>query len=199
MSAQILSAFLLFAVASLFTPGPNNLMLMTSGVNYGFAATVPHALGVALGFGFLVLMVGLGLGAVFEALPALYAVIKVAGAVYLLYLAWVIARAAPAEAKAGKGRPLRFFEAAAFQWVNPKALVMAIGAVSAYAAVAGFPLNVAILTSVFVALGLLSSATWVLFGTSLKAVVSNPRRARVFNLVMAAALVVSVIPVVWNA
>ena len=101
MSRELLIAFVLFALASLFTPGPNNLMLMTSGVNFGFARTMPHALGVVLGFGFLVLVVGLGLGSLFAAIPVLYTVLKVAGAAYLLYLAWLIARSGPA---AGIGR-----------------------------------------------------------------------------------------------
>jgi threonine/homoserine/homoserine lactone efflux protein len=198
MSADLLAAFLVFAVTSLFTPGPNNLMLMTSGVNFGFARTLPHALGVAAGFGFLVLVVGLGLGAVFAAFPVLYTVVKFAGAAYLLYLAWMIARSGPAEISTGRARPLRFLQAAAFQWVNPKALVMAIGAVSTYAAVAPFPANVAVLTVIFVGFGLLSSSTWILFGTSLRGVVTDPKRARTFNFVMAAALVVSLVPVFWD-
>jgi threonine/homoserine/homoserine lactone efflux protein len=197
-SPDLLSAFLLFAVTSLFTPGPNNVMLMTSGVNFGFALTVPHALGVALGFGFLVFTVGLGLGAVFTAFPALYAIVKFTGALYLLYLAWLIAKSGPAEISSGQSRPLRFFEAALFQWVNPKALVMAIGAVSTYAAIATFPVNVVLMTAIFVCLGMLSSGTWILFGTTLRGVVTDPQKARIFNLAMAVALVVSVVPVFWN-
>src|SRR4051812_15798766 len=119
MSRDLVTAFVLFAIASLFTPGPNNLMLMTSGVNFGFTRTLPHALGVVIGFGFLVLALGLGLGAVFEAVPGLYAVLKFAGAAYLLYLAWRIASAGPATIRKRDGRPFTFLEAAAFQWVNP--------------------------------------------------------------------------------
>ncbi len=198
MSRELITAFVVFALVSLFTPGPNNVMLMTSGVNFGFRRTLPHALGVTLGFGFLVLLVGLGLGAVFAAFPVLYTILKFVGAAYLLYLAWLIARSGPAETKASRGRPLSFFEAAAFQWVNPKALVMAIGAITTYAAVAAFPGNVAILSLIFTALGFLSSATWILFGTSLRAIVTDPRRVRAFNLVMAAALVASIVPVFWE-
>jgi threonine/homoserine/homoserine lactone efflux protein len=198
MSRDLVTAFVLFAVASLFTPGPNNIMLMTSGVNFGFARTLPHALGVVFGFGFLVFLVGIGLGAVFAALPILYTVLKFAGAAYLLYLAWLIARSGPAELGGGRGRPLSFLEAAAFQWVNPKALVMSIGAISTYAAIATFPLNVTVMVLIFVALGFLSSGTWILFGTSLRAIVTDPKRVRIFNLVMAAALAISVLPVVFE-
>jgi threonine/homoserine/homoserine lactone efflux protein len=148
MSRELFTAFVVFALVSLFTPGPNNLMLMASGVNYGFRRTLPHALGVAFGFGFLVLLVGIGLGAVFVAFPPLYTVLKFAGAAYLVYLAWLIARSGPAESGKG-GRPLTFLQAAAFQWVNAKALVMAVGAVSTYAAVAAFPGNVGLISGVF--------------------------------------------------
>src|SRR2546430_96088 len=127
VSRELIIAFVVFALASLFTPGPNNLMLMTSGVNYGFTRTLPHALGVAFGFGFLVLVVGIGLGALFAAFPALYTILKFAGAAYLIYLAWLIARSGPAKASGTRDQPLTFLQAAAFQWVNAKALVMAVG------------------------------------------------------------------------
>jgi threonine/homoserine/homoserine lactone efflux protein len=199
MSRELFTAFVIFALVSLFTPGPNNLMLMTSGVNHGFRRTLPHALGVAFGFGFLVLLVGLGLGVVFAAFPPLYTVLKFAGAAYLVYLAWLIARSGPAGTGGTGGRPLTFLEAAAFQWVNAKALVMAVGAVSTYAAVAAFPANIGLITGVFTTLGLLSSSTWILFGTSLRAIITDPKRARAFNLAMAVALVASIVPVFWEA
>jgi threonine/homoserine/homoserine lactone efflux protein len=87
MSFDLLAAFLLFAAVMLFTPGPNNIMLMSSGLNFGFARTLPHMLGVSLGFGLMVFLVGIGLGAIFRIYPALYLVLKYAGAAYLLYLA----------------------------------------------------------------------------------------------------------------
>jgi threonine/homoserine/homoserine lactone efflux protein len=195
VSRELAVAFVVFALASLYTPGPNNIMLMTSGVNYGFGRTIPHAAGVTLGFGFLVLTVGLGLGALFAAVPALYTALKFAGAAYLLYLAWLIARAGPPETKGSRGRPFTFLEAAAFQWVNAKAWVMAVGAVSTYAAVAAFPANIILLAGTFTALGATSSLAWVLFGTALRGVLSRPKVARVFNLTMAAALAASLIPV----
>jgi threonine/homoserine/homoserine lactone efflux protein len=194
MSLDLLVAFILFALATLFTPGPNNLMLMASGLNFGVRRTLPHMFGVTLGFGFLVLVVGLGLGAVFAAYPPLYTVLKFAGAAYLLYLAWLIANAGPAGG-AGRNEPFSFLQAAAFQWVNAKAWVMAVGAVTTYAALAVYPLNVVLIGGIFVALGTLSSGTWMLFGTGLRPIVTDPRKVRVFNIVMALALVASLVPV----
>jgi threonine/homoserine/homoserine lactone efflux protein len=194
LSFELLIAFVVFAVATLFTPGPNNVMLMASGLNFGFERTLPHVLGVTLGFGFMVLVVGFGLGAVFAAYPAIYAVVKYAGAAYLVYLAWRIATAGAAKGEGG-GRPLTFVHAAAFQWVNAKGWVMAIGAVTAYAAVAPYPLNIFLLAGVFTLFGAASSTTWLLFGTVLKRVVSDPRSVAIFNRTMAVLLVLSLVPV----
>ena len=194
MSFDLLAAFVVFAVATLFTPGPNNVMLMASGLNFGFARTLPHVLGVTLGFGFMVLVVGFGLGAVFATYPAIYTTVKLAGATYLLYLAWRIATAGAAKGEGG-GRPFSFVEAAAFQWVNAKGWVMAIGAVSAYAGIAPYPQNIFLLAGVFTLFGAASSTTWLLFGTALKRVVSAPRSVTIFNRTMAALLVLSLVPV----
>jgi threonine/homoserine/homoserine lactone efflux protein len=196
MSPDLLAAFVVFAVVTLFTPGPNNVMLMASGVNYGFARTQPHVVGVAVGFGFLVIVVGLGLGALFAAWPGLYAGLKFVGAAYLLYLAWLIATSGPVKGgEAGGGRPFTFLQAAAFQWVNAKGWVMATGAVTAYAALARFPVNVLIIAGIFTGLGFLSGWTWLLFGTGLRHVLTRPGAVRAFNIVMALALVASLVPV----
>ena len=175
MVSELQWALLGFVVVTLFTPGPNNTMLMTSGLNFGFRRGLPHLWGVALGFALMVLAVGLGLGAVFQAYPMLYVVLKYAGALYLLYLAWQIATSGPPEEnQAARGRPITFLQGAAFQWLNPKAWVMAVGGISTYAAVAAFPGNVLLIAFLFGSLGILSSATWLGFGTGLK----PPRRAR---------------------
>ncbi len=194
MSTELLLAFVLFALATLFTPGPNNIMLMATGLNFGFARTVPPGFGVPLGFGFMVMAVGFGLGAVFAAYPVLYQVLKYAGAAYLLYLAWRIAKADGAHGES-RARPLTFLQAAAFQWVNPKAWVMAVGAITAYAGIAAYPANVLVIGTIFAVLGTVSSFTWVLFGTSLKRLVNNPRSMRIFNVAMALLLAASLIPV----
>jgi threonine/homoserine/homoserine lactone efflux protein len=200
MPLDLLGALLVFVVVTLFTPGPNNAMLMTSGLNFGFRRGLPHLWGVALGFGVMVLAVGLGLGALFAAYPAAYTVLKYAGAAYLLYLAWQIATAGPIEVGGeARGRPITFLEAAAFQWLNPKGWVMAVGAVSAYAAVAAFPFNVLLMSFLFGSLGILSSATWLGFGTGLKRLLTSPRVVRAVNIAMALALVASLWPILADA
>jgi threonine/homoserine/homoserine lactone efflux protein len=200
MPLDLLGALLVFVVVTLFTPGPNNAMLMTSGLNFGFRRGLPRLWGVALGFGVMVLAVGLGLGALFAAYPAAYTVLKYAGAAYLLYLAWQIATAGPIEEGGeARGRPITFLEAAAFQWLNPKGWVMAVGAVSAYAAVAAFPFNVLLMSFLFGSLGILSSATWLGFGTGLKRLLTSPRVVRAVNIAMALALVASLWPILADA
>ncbi len=193
---DLLVALALFCIVTLFTPGPNNLMLMTSGLNFGVRRGVPHMLGVTLGFSAMVLIVGLGLGAIFEAWPLLYLALKYAGAAYLLYLAWQIAVSAPpSEQQRSAGRPISFLQAAGFQWVNPKAWVMAVGAVSTYAAIAPFPLNMIVIAALFGVFGFASSGTWLGFGAALQRVLKDPRAVRVFNVIMALLLVASLYPI----
>jgi threonine/homoserine/homoserine lactone efflux protein len=200
MSSELFWALLVFALVTLFTPGPNNTMLMASGLNFGFRRGLPHLWGVALGFGVMVLAVGLGLGAVFAAYPAAYTVLKYAGAAYLLYLAWQIATAGPMEdGGEARGRPITFLQGAAFQWLNPKGWVMAVGAVSTYAAVAPFPANMALIASLFGGLGIVSSATWLGFGTGLQRLLTSPRAVRTVNVVMALLLVASLWPILADA
>lgn len=196
MQMDLLWALALFCAVTLFTPGPNNVMLMASGLNWGFSRSVPHIFGVAFGFALMVVLVGIGLGAVFTAFPWTYVALKYAGAAYLLYLAWQIAVSGPMEDDQGSaGRPMTFVEAALFQWVNPKAWVMAVGAMSAYAAVAAFPWNVAINSALFGILGLPSCGAWVLFGSAMRRVLTSARAVRAFNIAMALALVASLWPV----
>lgn len=200
MGTELQWALLAFVVVTLFTPGPNNTMLMSSGLNFGFRRGLPHLWGVTFGFAFMVLAVGLGLGAVFQAYPALYMGLKYAGAAYLLYLAWQIATSgAPAENDTTSGKTITFLQAAAFQWLNPKAWVMAVGAVSTYAAVAAFPANVVLIAVLFGGLGILSSATWLGFGTGLKRLLTSPRAVRLVNAAMALLLVASLWPILSEA
>ena len=197
MAPDLLWALLGFVVVTLFTPGPNNTMLMTSGLNFGFRRGLPHLWGVSLGFAVMVLAVGSGLGAVFQLYPVLYTVLKYVGAAYLLYLAWQIAVSpppAPGE-RGAAGKPISFLQAVAFQWVNPKAWVMAVGAITTYAAVAAFPVNVVIIAALFCVLGVASSGTWLGFGAGLQRVLKEPGAVRVFNVVMALLLVASLYPI----
>jgi threonine/homoserine/homoserine lactone efflux protein len=201
MSYELFGAFFLFAIVTLFTPGPNNIMLMTSGLNFGFRGAQAHIWGVTLGFSFMVLVVGLGLGAVFASYPALYAVIKYAGAAYIIYLAWIIARSDAVEEGKSRGGPITFLQAVGFQWVNPKGWVMVVGAITTYAAIARFPINVVLMAAVFGVFGLASSASWAFFGSSLRSIIAAPRSVRIFNIAMAILLVASLVPVfvdVWE-
>lgn len=200
MNPDLAAALLLFVVVTLVTPGPNNAMLMATGLTYGFRRGLPHLLGVALGFGFMTLAVGFGLGALLLAAPVAYSVLKYVGAAYLLYLAWAIATASPEfEEKAGSGHPISFVQAAMFQWLNPKAWVMAVGAVSTYAGVAAFPGNMLLIAGMFGFFGLFSSGLWLGFGTGLRKILKSPRAVRTVNIVMALLLVVSIWPVIADA
>ncbi len=147
----------------------------------------------------MVFAVGVGLGAVFQAYTAAYTVLKYVGAAYLLYLAWQIATAGPAEESGDdRGRPINFVDAAVFQWFNPKGWVMAVGAVSTYAAVAAFPLNVVLIASLFGALGILSSAAWLGFGTGLERLLTSPRAVRTVDVIMALLLIASLWPMFFD-
>jgi threonine/homoserine/homoserine lactone efflux protein len=199
MSHELLIAFIVFAAAMLYTPGPNNVMLMASGLNYGFRRSLPHVAGVTIGFSFLVCVIGLGLGAVFAAYPVLHTILKYAGTAYLIYLAVVIAMSGSADPSGGeRSKPMTFLGAAAFQWVNVKGWVIAVGTITAYAAVASYPWNILILSALLLAVGLTSSATWVLFGSSLQSLVRSPRAVRIFNVTMALLLLASLYPVLME-
>ncbi|MEM6441750.1 MAG: LysE family translocator, partial [Pseudomonadota bacterium] len=183
----------LFALVTSITPGPNNLMLMASGANFGLRRTVPHMLGVGLGFVAMALGIGLGLMQVFDAYPAAYDVLRAAGAVYMLHLAWKIARAAPPEGGAAAGKPMSFLAACAFQWVNVKAWAMAVTAVSLYAPSRTWQ-AVALVAVVFGAVNLPSVSLWAVLGVQLRRWLGSPGRLRAFNWTMAALLVASLWP-----
>jgi threonine/homoserine/homoserine lactone efflux protein len=201
MSHQLLLAFIVFAVVMFFTPGPNNIMLLSSGLTYGFRPTVPHILGITFGFAFMVGAVGVGLGAVFLAYPVLQTILKWGGVAYLVYLAAAIAMSDPVKPEEGGRRkgPMTFIGAAMFQWINAKGWVMVISTITAYAAIAAFPLNIAIQVAISLALGVLSCTTWALFGSGLRPLLSSRRAVRIFNIVMALLLLASLIPVFMEA
>lgn len=196
MTYDILLALITFAFVSSITPGPNNLMLMASGANFGFRRTVPHMLGIGLGFTFMVLLVGTGLVQVFEAYPVSYLGLKIASVVYLLYLAWKIAHAAPAKEEAATGTPMTFLQAAAFQWVNPKAWAMALTATTAYTPDHTLT-AIMIVALIFGAVNLPSVSVWTILGQQMARILTNPRRLFFFNWTMAALLVASLYPVLW--
>jgi threonine/homoserine/homoserine lactone efflux protein len=197
MNLELISGLAAFSLVSSITPGPNNLMLMASGANFGFRRTIPHMLGVGLGFGFMVLVVGTGLMGVFTALPASYAALKIVSVVYLLYLAARIATAAaPAQDGLATGRPFNFWQAAAFQWVNPKAWTMALTSIAVYAPTRSLG-AVVLVASVFALVNLPCVSAWTVLGEKLRVLISSPTRLRVFNWTMAALLVGSLYPVLF--
>ena len=187
------AALAAFAFVSSITPGPNNLMLMASGANFGIVRTVPHMLGVAIGFVAMVVGVGVGLMRVFDAWPAAYAILRAASLAYLAWLAWRIARSARPEGAEAGARPMTFFEAAAFQWVNPKAWAMALTAITLYAPSRGLA-AVLLVALVFGAINLPSVSTWAAAGRGLRQLLDRPARLRAFNWMMAALLLASTIP-----
>lgn len=194
MTDQLLAAYVVYAFVSSITPGPNNIMLLTSGLNFGILRTVPHMLGVNLGFVAMVMIMGLGLGTLFVRFPMLHTVLKYAGAAYLLYLAWRIANAGAIKAATAGGRPLTFLEAAAFQWINPKAWVMAVTSIATFTRPETVFHDLPVIGLVLLVINLPSILTWVGFGAALQRILSDPVKLRAFNIVMAGLLALTVVP-----
>ncbi|HZX51850.1 MAG TPA: LysE family translocator [Pseudomonas sp.] len=196
MTAELLIAFIAFAFVTSVTPGPNNMMLLASGVNFGLRRSLPHMFGISLGFMLLVASVGLGLGQLFEQVPLLHNLLRYLGAAYLLYLAWKIARSgAPQHGEQPVGKPFTFIQAAAFQWVNPKAWIMAIGAITTYTPQENFVVNVLLIAALFALVNCPSVGLWTVAGSLLRNWLNNARALRVFNIGMALLLVASLYPI----
>lgn len=196
MPIDLLSALALFAFATSITPGPNNLMLMASGANFGFRRSIPHMLGIGIGFIVMILGVGAGLIQLFDAYPVSYSVLKVLSVAYMLWLAWKTATAAGLKDGKTQGQPMTFLQAAAFQWVNPKAWAMALTAITAYAPdrTLWALLMVAL---IFGAINFPAVSTWTLLGQQMARVLRGHRQRTVFNWCMAALLLASLGPVLW--
>jgi threonine/homoserine/homoserine lactone efflux protein len=183
-----------------FTPGPNNILVASSGVNFGFRATIPHILGVTVGYPLMLLLVGVGLARIFTDVPQVHTVLKYVCIVYLLYLAWRIAFAPVANAETRRtAKPMTFMQAAAFQWVNGKGWVVALSAVTTYTVVnATLTMQVVALAALALLVTLGSVTTWTLFGAFLRRYLHTERRRRIFNYSMAGLLVASILPVFWE-
>ncbi len=192
---ETLVPYVLYCIAMSGTPGPNNVMVMASGVNYGYRRTLPHIFGINIGFSLMLGLVALGLGAAFLAEPRLQLLLKIVGVAYMLWLAWKIATASGiAEGQAG-GRPMTFLEGAAFQWVNVKAWFMVVGAISVYAPPGFSPLQKALyLGGVMLIAGSPPTHIWTLFGVGIRRFLQNPKTLRAFNITMALLLVMSLAP-----
>ena len=195
MPIELLTALMTFAFVSSITPGPNNLMLMTSGANFGFKLTIPHMLGVALGFTLMIVLVGIGLMQLFDLYPISYQILKYASIVYLLYLSYKIATSSqPIDQTQQESKPFTFVQAALFQWVNPKAWTMALTAISVYAPNKSIP-AVLLVAAIFGAINLPSICSWIVLGQQLRRFLNSHRKLKIFNLTMAALLILSLYPV----
>lgn len=186
-----------FAAVSVSSPGPNNVMITASGVNFGFRRTIPHMLGIAIGFAVMNLAVGLGLGRMFETYPLIHVVLKYVSIVYLVYLAWKIANSGPVEEGRARAKPFTFLQAAAFQWVNPKAWAIAVGAVATFTTVGGDLLGeVMVMSLIFLLCTIPSASTWTFFGTVIGRFLHTPERLKAFNWFMAGLLLLSLVPAI---
>lgn len=195
MTSEILLSLIMFSFVSTITPGPNNLMLMTSGTNFGFKKTIPHMLGITLGFSFMLIVVGLGISSIFQKWPEAYSVLKVLSFIYMIWLAWKIAHSSAPEVNSDKVRPMTFIQAALFQWVNPKGWSMAISAVTIFS-----PKNdlysVLVISSVFAVINIPSVCSWTFLGQKMRQWLSSSKRLKIFNWSMAVLLLGSMISMI---
>lgn len=193
MTLDALLTLFMLAMAAGWTPGPNNALLAASGVKFGLRRTVPHALGVGLGFPVMVFIVGLFLGAAFQASAVLREALRYGGAAMLLWVAWKIASAGGLGASSGPTRPFRFHEAAAFQWINPKGWVMAISLTAQFVNPAHIWVTALMVAGVFLVVGFSSAFGWAALGTGLRRFLSKGHRMRVFDITMGAVIALGVI------
>jgi threonine/homoserine/homoserine lactone efflux protein len=189
-----LPAAMTFALVMSITPGPNNTMLLASGVNFGFRRTLPHMLGITLGCMVMMIAIGLGLGQLFERMPSLFVALQAASVAYLIYLAWKIAMSRSLSIGKGDQRPMTILQAAAFQWVNPKAWMMAVTGVTAFRLSNDLLTNAVFLALAFAIVNLPSISVWAAFGVGVRRLLSSATVLRAFNWTMAALLVASIAP-----
>jgi len=213
MNTTLFFGLLAFSLVSAFTPGPNNLLALAQGANFGYRKTLPHVFGVGFGFAFMLFLMGAGLGKLFEAFPAAYEILHWGALAYLVFLAWKIAnskgfhtagpengtgRAEGSENAAADSKPITFFGSAAFQWINPKAWVAAITLVTTFTDPASYWLSLVVAGAANVAIAISAVSSWALFGTIVKKWLSDSRRLKIFNWSMAIILLVSVVPSVFK-
>jgi len=190
-------ALILFILSTSGTPGPNNIMILTSGVNHGIRNSLPHVLGVNIGFPVMIIAVGLGVMALFQQLPWLHQLIQVISIGYLAYLAFKIATMSVNNELKENKKPINFLQAAAFQWVNPKAWVMSVSAIVAFSTPdANILEQVAIIAGFYFAFGLPCSFAWLFVGKWLRNILTHENYVKRFNLIMAAALLSSLYPMI---
>lgn len=196
MTYDLIYGLALFAFASSVTPGPNNIMLMASGANFGLRRTLPHMAGVSFGHAFMTLVLGLGLAQLFDALPRLRLALTIVAGIYLLWLAWKVANAAPPADAPDNARPLTFLQAVGFQWVNPKAVYMSIYAQTTFAPEGSGWVGACLVALIFGLVNLPSVSVWAWGGVQVRRWLDGPGRLRAFNITMALLLVASMYPMV---
>lgn len=195
MTYETLFPLMLYAFSTSITPGPNNLMLMSSGANFGLIRTLPHLAGISFGFTLMTVLIGVALMGPIERYPALLEGLKYICFAFVLYLAWrILTSSAPDGEKSKRARPLAFHEAAAFQWLNPKAIAMALTTITAYCQQQSF-WSILLAASIFGLINAPSSGIWILLGQSMRRLLQRPAALRLFNTVMASLLVLSMLPV----
>lgn len=195
MNGSLFLALTLFAVVSSITPGPNNTMILASGVRFGFRRSLPHLAGISLGFGVMVTLVGLGLHAVLRDAPVILDTLRYVGSAYLVWLAYQLATAPPpGTEQAAAAQPMGFWAAAAFQWVNPKAWIMAMTAVTTYLPDKPLAWQILGVAGWFTVINIPCVAAWAGFGSAMRSYLQDPLRLRIFNVTMAVALLASLYP-----
>lgn len=197
MDAEYYIGLLAFTFAVSITPGPNNLMLLASGLNHGVRRSLPHFAGIALGFAIMIIIIGLGFDALLAEFPEVFITIKILGVSYLVFLAWKIANAGRQSASDELKKPFSFFQAAAFQWVNPKAWVMAVTAITAFTVQDRMLESVAAVSLAYLLACCFGPGIWLVAGRSLQQFLKEDKRLRFFNITMGILLVMSVIPMVF--
>jgi threonine/homoserine/homoserine lactone efflux protein len=199
MNPDLLMPLLGYAFVTSITPGPNNMMLLASGVNFGVRRTMPHMMGVCLGFTLMLVLVGLGMGAVIQSVPWIHLVLKLGSGAFLIWLAWALASSGSMGGSEAGARPMRFIEAVLFQWINPKAWVMAVSAMSIYTDPQAMFMSVLVVSGLFGLVNMPSIAVWVGFGVGLRGFLEDQTRLRLFNISMALLLLLSTVPLLIDA
>ncbi len=185
-----------FSLGMGLTPGPNNIMLASSGAAFGLARSAPLGSGVVIGFPLLFVVVGLSAGAVLKVMPTVFTAAKVLGVLYILWLAWKVAHAGEVAQGDAPARPLGFLQAAAFQWVNPKAWMISLSAAATYVSPRlDLKAQILVIAAVFVATTAISCTVWAVFGERIGRLLKTPAQRRILSLTMAALLVASIAPV----
>lgn len=194
-----LISVLLFAISTTLTPGPNNVMLMNSGLNYGFKRSIPHLLGVAIGFPIMFIILALGFGAIFMKYAIIKTILKILGSAYLLYLSYKILFSENQQESANlDAMPFTFMGAVLFQWVNPKAWLMAISAISLYSLSANYFTSAGLMGFLFFLVCIPCAGAWLWMGNNIKQYLKTDLHAHIFNFCMSAALVASVAMIIFE-